>query len=167
MDNRALYCASENLYTSLAETTAFCVITGTYVHTLWPIIIIAINNHTTQEWYCTMLWSSLPYSGYVMCWSCFGDWSFHFTGEHSNRHLNWNTLTLAVHWLVFLGHLFLLLSQCPSFPMENQQERLQMVVLDLESLDSLHRCAVEEMIKQYSTLLCFPLFSSLWLEWPF
>ena len=28
MDNRTLYCASENLYTSLQEVTAFCVITG-------------------------------------------------------------------------------------------------------------------------------------------
>ena len=31
MDNRTLYCASENLYTSLQEATAFCVITGIHM----------------------------------------------------------------------------------------------------------------------------------------
>ena len=56
MDNRTLYCASENLYTSLQETTVFCIITGmsihrktlnftmTYYHSLWHC------NHICTRW---------------------------------------------------------------------------------------------------------------------
>lgn len=106
MDHGTLYCASEDLYTSLQEATAFCVITGTYLQEkksittiitayTWlhrygqalvhKIAIILIN---IQELCFNMHYFSLPYSGCLMCRLCFGDWCFLLIGGYLKSHIN-------------------------------------------------------------------------------